>query len=70
MGNIQGTFREHSGNTQGTFREHSRNIQGTFREHSGNTQGTFRERAGKNGMLSVFCNVDGMLNVFHAFIQH
>jgi hypothetical protein len=28
-GNIQGTFREHSGNIQGTFREHG-NIQGTF----------------------------------------
>jgi hypothetical protein len=45
-GNIQGTFREHSGNIfrghiQGTysgdiFRGHSGDMQGTCREHSGN----------------------------------
>jgi hypothetical protein len=34
MGNIQGTFKEHSGNIQGTSREHPGNIQGTFRELS------------------------------------
>jgi hypothetical protein len=44
-GNIQGTFKEHTGNIQGTF-SHSGNIQGTFREHSGNIQETLRENWG------------------------
>ena len=60
-GNIQGTFREHSGNiqpsfwcspckvrvyTQCTFREHSGNTQCTFSVHSGSIQGTLREHSG------------------------
>jgi hypothetical protein len=52
-GNIQGTFREHSGKRtfgehsgtiQGTFREE--NIQGPFRDHSGTIQGPFRDHSG------------------------
>jgi hypothetical protein len=62
LGDVQGTFREHSVNIQGTFREHSESIQGTFsdpstneylgdiqgtfKEHSGNIQGTFRKHSG------------------------
>jgi hypothetical protein len=38
-GNIQGTFREHSGEISGS-------IQGAFREHSGKFQWTFRELPG------------------------
>eukprot|EP00959_Pyramimonas_sp_CCMP1952_P043133 902388-Pyramimonas_sp.AAC.1 len=70
-GNIQGTFREHSGNIRG---EHSGNIRGTFREHSGNIQGTFKEQGvleptlehPKALVLAVLVDQSTKLN-FHRF---
>jgi hypothetical protein len=59
LGNIQGTFREHSGNTQGTFSAHSGNIQRTYREHSGNIwlhsgniRGTFSQVAAQDHLAT------------------
>jgi hypothetical protein len=40
LGNIQGTFREHSMDGEPEGDEHLGNIQGTFRERSGNIQWT------------------------------
>ncbi len=54
-GNIQGTFREHSGSIQGTtFKDHSGNMQGTLTEHLWKIQVTTFSKQSANSIQSIF----------------